>query len=144
MPLKFEISGPIYKYDEETSFQFKRISRNSVYQWELKNSVLKNRSKEERVEFGERASKGVSNWDYFSPEEKADLSSMASRFCFDHIEKIEGVLDESGAPIKYETFSDPEKIRFWDEALTIPTFIDWLEKYKAGGEKKSTTMDENN
>jgi hypothetical protein len=142
MSLKFEISGPVYTFDEDTKFTFKRISLKQVYQWELKNSVLNSRSAEIQKEFSERAQAGVSNWDFYTGEEKAQIAQLGSNFCIDHIEKIEGPVDENGVLFDYFSFDDETKQRFWDEMQEVDGFLDWLSKYKAGGEKKSNNVAE--
>lgn len=142
MGLKFSVSGPVYNYDEDTRFVFKRISFPVLIAWEFENSVLKNRTKEEQLEFRERASEGVSNWKFYSTEEQMKLSIMPRNFCIEHIESVSGTLEGGEVEIGYNSFSENQKKVFWDEMLNIPSFEDWLAKYKACGEKKSEPVDE--
>ena len=140
MSLNFAVKGAVFHYDDDTSFHFKRASRLSITQWEMKKSVIGNRSKEEKLEFSKRASEGVSNWEYFSGEEKADIIAMSSEFCLDFVEDVKGLVNEDKEELIYKELSKAEKMRFWDEMQDVPKFVDWLVKYKAGGEKKSTSM----
>ena len=144
MALKFEISGPVFKYDEETEITFKRTSQNQIFQWEQKNSVLTNRNPAELKEFADRAKKGISNWDFYTGEEKALLAQLGSRFCCDFVDNVSLIKDESGGSLNYQDFTDEQKFRFWDQLQEETRFSDWLEKFKLGGEKKSDPVVENN
>jgi len=50
------------------------------------------------------------------------------------------LVNEDKEELIYKELSKAEKMRFWDEMQDVPKFMDWLVKYKAGGEKKSTSM----
>lgn len=140
--LKFEVNGPSFQYDEETEFKFKRISQKSVFQWELENSVLNARTSEERKEFSDRAQKEESNWDYYSAEEKSQLSKLGSKFCIDHCSEVIGLVDENEVPLLYEELTEEFKYLLFDQLTDNEKFLDWLGKYKAGAEKKSDSVDE--
>lgn len=144
MALNFKIAGPIYNFDDETKIHFKRVSSKQVFQWELENSVLFGRSTEELKQFAERASQGISNWDFYTGKENALLSQLSSKFCCSFVEKVEGVVDESGEDLNYFDLTEEQQFRFWDQLQEVNSFIDWLSKYKAGGEKKSSSMAEDN
>lgn len=137
MPLKFDLSGPVFEEDG-TELEFKRVSQSQVLSWEIKNSVLKDRTPEEKKEFADRAKKKISNWDYYSDSEKANLFNLTSIFCLDHLVSIKNLLDENGTEIDFDSLPESTKMRFFDDLVeSSDTFSEWLSKYKAGSEKKS-------